>query len=102
MQTRNMYLILRFAMWKPAIALLFGLIIVGFVLGAFGFGRARASQDLVCIGAEQFDLNDANDRQKVVDNLASWNVAPSKVLQRPPCDNGGAPVSPESIGKLFK
>ena len=102
MRTFDLYWIFRFLSWSKTWLILAGLIIAGLVVQAFGIGQPDNPADLVCIGANEYDISDEDDRQQLLSDLAAWpSVPPSKVLQRPPCDMSGSPVSQETINKIL-
>jgi hypothetical protein len=92
---------MRFLAWPVAWKLLAGLLVIGLVVKACGVGEPDNPADLVCIGAKEYDVGDGDDRQEVLSHLSEWGSDPSKILQRPPCDMLGSPVSPETISKLI-
>lgn len=102
MRTRDAYLIIRFLTWPPAIIGIAGLMALGFVVQVLGLDKPNHPEDLVCLGAKSYDLNEQADKDDLIQDMSGWDVLPSKVLQRPPCDNAGGSVSAASINKIYK
>lgn len=101
MRTRDAYLILRFLTWPPALLTIVGLIVLGAIVNGLGLNKPAHPTDYVCLGQKEYDLNDPADKEELLGNMSGWDVAPSKVLQRPPCGGFGSPISQMSIDKLF-
>lgn len=101
MRTRDAYLIIRFLTWPPAILAIIGLGLIGFVIDGLGLNKPRHPADLVCLGQMEYDIGDRTEKNKLLEDMSGWNVAPSRVLQQPPCSGFGSPVSQATLKKLF-
>lgn len=101
MRTRDALLIFRFLTWPPALLAILGLAAVGFFMNATGLTKPRDPDDLVCIGSKRYDLSDTDDRNELLTDLSSMKSAPSSILQRPPCNMFGSPISSRSMKKIL-
>jgi hypothetical protein len=101
MRTRDAFLILRFLTWPPAILGIAIFTAFAFLLDCSGLNKPSKPQDLVCLGAKEYDVNNREEINELISDFGMWQVDPYQVILRPPCDNAGSRITASTMNKIY-